>query len=100
MSLQGPEVQVAVVRRWRLLLGVVAGVFAVGAVAALATSLAYDESLLTPVLLVLGTGCVLAARASVPRGLGADERPTMARSAAWVVVAVLLYVVAPVLLGR
>jgi hypothetical protein len=90
----------AVSSRWRLRLGVAVVLMALGALVATTVAVAYDESLLTPLLLWLGVVAVVVARRQVPRSVTTQERPRMAASAAWVVVGIVLYVVAPVVLGR
>ena len=90
----------AVHQRWRLRLLVVLLVFTLGAVGSLVISLAYGESLVVPLLLWAGVACVAMARHAVPRGVAAEERPSMARSAVWATLAILLYVVVPVVLSQ
>ena len=89
-----------VFQRWRLRLLVVLCVFTLGAAASLVISLAYGESLVVPVLLWIGVGCVFMAWRTVPRRISAEERPTMARSATWTALAVVAYVVVPVVLSQ
>ncbi len=99
MSLPEP-VQAAVHQRWRLRLLVVLLIFTLGAVGSLVISLAYDESLIVPLLLWAGVGCVAMARQTVPRGVAVEERESMARSAVWTTLAILLYIVVPVVLSQ
>ena len=94
------SVHAAVSVRWRLRLTVAIVLMALGALVATAVAVAYDEPLLTPLLLWLGVGALVVARQQVPRSVTAQERPRMAASATWVVLGILLYVVAPVVLSR
>jgi hypothetical protein len=85
--------------RSRLRLTVVLVVLALGAVLSTVTTLAYGGgSPVVPVLLWAGVGCLLLARSSVPRST--RDSAARRRSATWVVLAVLLYVVAPLLVSR
>ena len=100
MSLSDDTTQKVLFQRWRLRLLVVAVVLGLGAVVSLVISLAYGESLVVPALLVAGVACLVMAWRSVPRRIEAEERPTMARSAIWVVLGIVLYVVVPVALSN
>jgi hypothetical protein len=100
MSTSDPVPDKLVFQRWRVRLLVVLCVFTLGAAASLAISVAYGESLVLPVLLWVGVGCVFMAWRTVPRRIGAEERPTMARSATWTALAVVAYVVVPVVLSQ
>lgn len=100
MPLTDRGLQTLVFRRWRLRLLVVLCLFTCGAAVSLAVSLAYGESLVVPLALWAGVGCIFMAWRSVPRRITAEGRPTMARSAIWAVLAVLAYVVVPVVLSQ
>lgn len=99
MSLPDP-VQAVIHQRWRLRLLVVLVVFTLGAIGSTVISPAYDESLVVQLLLWAGVACVALARHTVPRGVAAEERPSMARSAVWTTLAILFYVVVPVVLSQ
>ena len=100
MSVPDTAVQAAIHHRWRIRLLVVLAVFALGAAGSLVISLAYGESLVVPMFLWLGVACVAMAWHTVPRGIAAEERPSMARSAMWATLAIVAYVVVPVLLSQ
>lgn len=91
MSLQDPAVAAAVHARWRLRLLVAAVLLGLGVAVSFAIALAYDESLVVPLLLGAGVGCLVLARRAVPASLRA--------SAAWTVLAIMLYVLLPVALS-
>lgn len=100
MPLPDPALQAAIHHRWRIRLLVVLAVFVLGSVGSLVTSLAYGESLVIPLCLWLGVACVAMAWHTVPRAVAAEERPSMARSAMWAGLAIVAYVVIPVLLSQ
>ena len=100
MSTSDPVPHALAHQRWRLRLLVVLCLFTLGAAASLVISLAYGESLVVPSLLWVGVGCVFMARRTVPLRVSAEERPTMARSATWAALALVAYVVVPVVLSQ
>ena len=63
-------------------------------------SLAFDEPLVVPLLLWAGVACVARSRHTVPRGVAAEGRPSMASSAGWATLSILFYVVVPVALSQ
>ena len=90
----------ALFHRWRVRLAVVVALLVPTAAVSLLLALVHDGPLVVPALLAAGAGCVVRAWRSVPRSLTASERPTMARSAAWAGLGLVLFVVVPVALTR
>ncbi|MBU2075494.1 MAG: hypothetical protein KKE65_06960 [Actinobacteria bacterium] len=100
MGISDPEVNDALSRRWRLQLGVAAGIMLVSAVVGLLLAIAYGESPVVPIFLLLGGLAALCAMGAVPLGVTPGDRPAMKASALWIVLAVLLFFGAPLLLGQ
>jgi hypothetical protein len=87
--------------RWRLRLAVAIMVLSLIAAAATLGPLLYPDSggsWVIPALLWAGVGCVVMAWRTVPRGIDPAERPAMGRTARWIVLAVLVAFVVPVVL--
>ena len=98
-GISDPEVNDAVSRRWRLRAGVITAVMGLFALVALASAVAYDESLATPACLLAGTLAMLASWGSVPLGVTTEDRRSMGVSAAWAVASGLLYFGGPFLMA-
>ena len=63
-------------------------------------NLAYPGSWEIPLLLWVGTGCIVLAWRATPRGVRVEERATMGRSALWTCLGIAAFFVGPVLLMR
>ena len=99
VGISDPEVNDAVSRRWRLRAGVITAVMGIFALVALASAVAYGESLATPACLLAGTLAMLASWGSVPLGVTKEYRRSMGVSAAWAVAAGLLFFGGPFLMA-
>lgn len=100
MGISDPEVNDALSRRWRLQLGVAAGIMLASGVVGLLLAVGYDGSPVVPGLLLLGGIAALGAVGSVPRGVTPGDRPAMRATAVWIVVALLLFFGAPLLVTQ
>lgn len=100
MGISDPEVNDALSRRWRLQIGVAAGIMLASGAVGLLVAVGYGGSLLVPVFLLLGGLAALVAVGSVPRGVTVGDRPAMRATALWIVLALLLFFGAPLLLTQ
>jgi cell division protein FtsW (lipid II flippase) len=95
-----PEANRMLRARWRTSLGVAAGLMTLFALVSTLVSVAYDETLVVPLLMWAGVGCVVMARRSLPHRVTPEERPALGRTAAWIVLALLSFFVLPLVLDR
>jgi len=98
MGITDPETNRALHVRWRPGLALAAFLMIASALVALASALAYGERPVVALPMLLGGLCVVAAFRNVPRAVLPEERPAMARTAWWIVVALLLFFGVPLVL--
>jgi uncharacterized membrane protein YfcA len=88
MGIEDPEVNRALHAQWRVGLAVVAVLLVGSGLVGIALAIGYREAPWGALMLLLsGLATVMAFR-HVPRAVRPEERPAMARSALWIVVAI------------